>query len=316
MPRSDRRRAIITVSRHEDEHGLFEEIVAKARGWRGKMAILAGHYMVVYRPSSRNLVPLIASVLDADPETNQHENALLEEVGDFPEASFKRGLQLRAERGNVGDRLVMLVNDHQFQVEQQGIPREQELARLKKSYYKDNPEIPEPFRRLAEPYGPLEELLQSNDADRHGESTLPPTTYYFSENVLKKHFARERKMWLLKQPGFRYVSSKVYKTRRVVYEGPDRGDSLCLVNEQDSCGCSGTTIELLLNLAERGFEHLVMFLPDECKVPVDSSIRAMMNSTLQPFQNVIGVWADPVQHGHVPFLSATTYSLAQAELDR
>ena len=153
-------------------------------------------------------------------------------------------------------------------------------------------------------------LLESNNAKRDSMNTLPSKTFYFSENVLRNRFAKRTKPLVEKRSGFRYTSG-LFSPPELVYRPESSASEFCLLDDKDNCGCSGAMMEFLITLARKGTRNLILFIPDECRSPVHSSIDAAMSS-LVPFDNVIAVWAAPVtESGRVRFSSYTSYRTAE-----
>ena len=256
------------------------------------LAIMAGHYMLAYRASTDELVPLMPTVAYSEAGTAE-ERRLVEEMGDFPELTFDIGLRLARSRPN--SRLAVLVNDHQFLAFQPSAPKGDRGAELRRRYFHDNPGLPAAFLAIAHSQSGEPVPTIANGADRTRGSTLPRDATLFSEHVLRRRFERKRLAVLKATPGFKWADS-VYSggMKRLTYRVPGTWTEHCLLDERDGCGCSGETIEFLLALADSGAEEALLFVPNECHLPVRAAIAATMASKLVDFRRVIAVWGGTV----------------------
>lgn len=265
---------------------LYRTISETARGWSGKTTIVAGHYMLVFRESTGELVPLLRSIAFSDPAATDHERQLVQEVGEFPETTFEMALELLRE-DPAQRRIALVVNDTHFRILQAEAPSGDELARLRRLYYAGGGQLPEPFlERLAGQ--PVAEVFERNDAVRPADHTLPPETLFFSEHILQKEFGRRRSEFA-RYPGF--IDSKSAVTgSRLLYRPLFSGNEVCLINGEGSCDCSGATLELMFSLSARGARNVILFIPEECRSAVQVSLEATLRF-LPSLDNVIAVWS-------------------------
>ncbi|MCY2997023.1 MAG: hypothetical protein NT168_02840 [Planctomycetota bacterium] len=288
-----------------DQASLFKDLTAFADAQVGKLTIMAGHFMLVYRPKSNMLVPLLmASVEEPDADDAEIERA--KSVGDFPQASLRLGARLVSEAPTRERKIALLVNDHQFQVFQQHkIPSGPDLAKLKKNFYRNANALPPQLRAVLEELKLSDEAFERNDSER-ANATLPSKTFCFSENSLRGNFEKNRSKKILEKPGFRQRGGS-FGTRQVVFRSEGSVKSVCLLDEQAGCSCNGAMTEFLLVLSEKGAKSLVVFVPDECRVQVDESIRATMDG-LDCFDGVFAVWGNEVSDGRATqFHDVTIY---------
>jgi hypothetical protein len=271
--------------RFTDRRSLLEDLSRLASAWRGKTSILAGHFMLIYRESQHRLVPLIQAVALSDPCAGLVETGYAKVFGDFAEATFELGVQLALD-GKGGPRsLLLLVDDHQFQRLQKSAPKGDQLADLRRQFYRSPEALPLCFSETLTKFGCTQEIFEDNSMDRPDGHTLPSKTFFFSENILRKAFTGRRRDWLLRQPGFLYDSGP-FTPGRLLFR-PDRGGAAaCLIDEQSELSCSGTAVELLLELGERSYDNLVWFIPQTCKALVSQSVQIVMPS-LARFENVV-----------------------------
>jgi hypothetical protein len=288
-----------------DEASLFKDLSAFADARVGKLTIMAGHFMLVYRPKSNILVPLLMSSV-AEPDADDAEIERAKSVGDFPQASLRLGARLVSQAPTRERKIALLVNDHQFQVFQQHkIPSGTELAKLKKFFYRSANALPPQLRAVLEELKLGEEAFERNDSER-SNATLPSKTFCFSENSLRGNFEKNRSKKILEKPGFQQRGGG-FGTRQVVYRSEGSVKPVCLLDEQAGCSCNGAMTEFLLVLREKGAESLIVFVPDECRVQVDESIRATMEG-LDCFEGVFAVWGNEVSDGRATqFHDVTIY---------
>lgn len=297
-----------TPIRFSNQPKLFGYLHDTLAAWSGKTTIMAGHYILFYRHATDQLVPLMNSNIDPD---NEDEQRYVADVGDFPEASFAIAVRLVASFCHVPIKLALLVNDRQLKLFQEELPDEKKLTRLRHDYYRQSDPLPDAFRQILCQYPTVVDPMERNDERRRPDSTLPSKTVFFSENVLKNRFERYGKTWSQKFPGFTWTSG-VIGPPRLLFNTPFNGRPLCLLEESrlgDSCGCTGVMLEFLSALAQRGAKNILLFIPDECRLQVDESVKATM-SVLPSFENIIAVWADPMRRiGSARFTEATAYSV-------
>lgn len=254
----------------------------------GKLSIMAGHYMLIYRRSTKELVPLMPSISLAE-EATIEEKIQVKMVGDFPEASFELGLRVLEARGQEETKIALLVNDHQFLVFQPDLPSTAEVNVCRRHYFRSNESIPAPFAAIAAHYNISGDFIEDNDDRRTSGGTLPSQTIYFSETVLRNRLSkRKRRRWLLTREGCEREQNLAGESR-IIYRFPDGGRKVCLIDEQGACGCSGEIIEFLLALMKKGAKHVLLFVPEICREPVQASIEACMRSFVD-FHSVIAVW--------------------------
>jgi hypothetical protein len=260
---------------------LIESILSLSESWSGKTVVMAGHHLVVYRRSTKKLVPLATSQAYGS-EGTLEEKGLVGRVGDFAEHTFDLGGQLLGAMIARGQnaRLSLLINDHQFRVLQEDLPNDEDL---RKSFYHSLDPLPEFLMNRWTLDFPIEELMDGNHRERSEDSPLPSRSFVYSETSLRKRFARTRKQQLASIQRFACEGDS-----GLVYRFSDT-EHLSLVADSGFCGCAGDLVEYLLELADMGAENVILFTPVECRSAVDPGIRCIMEG-LGSFRNVISVW--------------------------
>jgi hypothetical protein len=263
--------------------------------------------MLAYSAALNCLAPLTRS--DLPPGTIANQEALLEDVSDFPEVTFELGARIIARIGSSRVKLALLVNDRQLLRFQDNLPPAEELGRLRERYYRQERALPSSFQEFLDVCGLTEDCMVRNDAKR-AKGTLPSVTLFFSEQVLKRRFETYRKGTLASKEGFRWTSGAM-GSPKLIYQPKGYAGRLCLLNtseDGEACGCSGVMVEFLLALADRGYENLLLFIPDECRAQVHESIVATMQSIFR-FDSITAVWAEAGRgQEHVRFEGFTRYS--------
>jgi len=62
----------------------------------------------------------------------------------------------------------------------------------------------------------------------------------------------------------------------LIFNEKSGGPPICLTENGD-CGCSGELIEFFIRLSKDGFNKIIFFVPDECKLAVDAGIKAFLH---------------------------------------
>ena len=219
---------------------LVEWVGAFVSNAAAPTAVMAGHYMLAYSPASEQLAPLLSGTQHEDDATTARQA----EIGDFSESSFKLGVDLVTKFAPAGiARIALLVNDHLFAQFQSHLVMNCDLASLKKEYYRRSNDIPRELAQLVNDDVQLTDLIIPNNASRKKDSTLPAESIFFSENVFKTHFAREKEV-ILAYPGFEKDKAG-YASGKICFLRPNNTEIQVLPEDQD-CGCLGTMIMLSL----------------------------------------------------------------------
>ncbi len=244
---------------------------------RGKVAIVAGHFMLMFDDRESTLVPMIWQ------DTNNPAVASFSRkmAGDFPVRSFSFGTSLR-ERilktlPKSDPRLVLLTNDHIYQTPPwksycPDMNAAGHLA-LKKAFYRQRHPLPPAFREILDfPNSASPLFVDNNNPSRTRNDILPKQTIFFSEQQLRNRFDKYTREYLRLDPAF-VEAPATEKNRRLLFRNPARPNELCLT-EEGACGCSGEVIEFLMTLLKKGWNTVVFIFPSACRNAAIAGIEA------------------------------------------
>lgn len=242
-----------------------------------KVAIVGGHYMLLYDKATDELKPVIWQEV----ETEGQKKFAEQNAGNFPVRSFRYSLELykKFQNRKVESGLILLINDHKFQssnfqpdvvasVNSKG-------GELRKSYFSKNV-IPGCYAEVLEEEKVSKEnfLIDNSNNQRKSSDLLPKQCWFYSEQKLRNRFDDFVKPELMKQGNIRQdvIGNKV----ELYFESPNHSNDFCLT-ENGSCACSAEVIEFISNLLNRGMNEIIFFVPNECAVPVDNGVLAALN---------------------------------------
>jgi hypothetical protein len=259
--------------------------------WPGTLFVLAGHFYLVFRERERRFVPLLRSIVDSDGGATQLEYSYVAEVGDFPEESWALAAELASKRPIASTKLVLLVDDHQFRRIQPDAVGSAILKTAKARFFSSAQQLPPAFSRALSERGLPQDVVEKWVDPSSGEAS-----YFLSESLLRRHFSRQTKSWLLRRPGFS-VEGREIGIPRFLYREPGHALEACLVDEVGEATCSATSMQLLVELAKRGARNALLFVPYYCRGQVEPTMAGIM-SVLEDLSNVWVVW------GQTPGLDA------------
>lgn len=240
-----------------------------------RIAIAAGHFMLMYDSESDSLVPMIYQ----DARNGEVESFSQKMAGDFPTLTFKLGIllfkQLRAKQ--LDPSVLLAVNDHKFQSggfqsrHEQLFKIEGKVAQLRRSFYQQA-DLPKSFKQILENQNltPGEVILR-NDSPNTDKARLGKKTLFFSEKAMRNTFDRRLLKQLRKDSRFRYEHRPTQDdpASYALYYRNDVAHSEVCLTEDGSCGCAGELLEFYLELQRAGFSKLFFFVPQECVNPVN-----------------------------------------------
>lgn len=277
---------------HED--GLLRFLVKQISECKTKTSIMAGHYMLMYDNEQNCLVPMVWQ----DTENSLVESVSRKMAGSFPLRSFRYGLDLWQKGQDLDShvQIALLINDHQFQSSYfREINYDQPKGRggeLRKEYYRRSNNLPQAFVQLLRKRGldKSEILLSNNNMDRDASydeddaSILPPESVFFSEQHLRRRFDRHTRQELSEDPRFK-ITRLDEGGYDLFYYPAGSTQEFCLTEQSDSidgitqsgCGCSGEVIEFLIELSNRGFGNIILFVPHECAGAVNVGVQAAVD---------------------------------------
>ena len=299
----------LRVAQFDTIEQLSSKLTEHLRDWNGQTAIIAGHFRLIYRGwPSHEFVPLIATEIEQNRFATEQERELVHLMGPFPEQTFEMALSLIAERP-ADRRLLILVDDKSYKRYQLPEQRVADSDALQRYYWKNA--LPKTFQEILTKFARVPGMqdesrlfIQNNGPYRSKTDILPPKCCQFSEKVLQKEFSQpQRRKWLLKQPGFSSDGASG-QPRTLYYE--EASQKLCLIDDKLGCLCSGETVELLLQLFEKEYRNILLFIPDECRNTVDAAIRATLK-TFGCFEQIVAVWGKSAQSDQAMILPEATF---------
>ena len=267
---------------HFDSEAEMIDCIAESMSSGEKIGVLAGHFMLCYDVGTDALVPMIWQDLrDTDLVTSAKRFA-----GNFPIRSFDCGVRLAVNIQGQGayPKIIMLVNDHKFQTGEFD-PTQFEAfhgrgGELRRDFYKRYANLPASLEQIRMKLGVDSSiLLENNSKKRSRQDILPEETTYFSEQVLRRKFERKTRQFMQSLPEVVEAPNKGPRSELLLLAngGLGAGAELCLT-EEGACGCSGETVQLLLELDRKNrFSQLVLLVPDECEWQVKGGVLAGMH---------------------------------------
>lgn len=260
----------------ETESSLLNGLLGQIQPGR-KVAIVAGHFMLMYDDVKSQLVPMIWQDTDNEKVASFSQKM----AGDFPVRSFAFGVLLRQkllQRNSENEsRLTLLVNDHIYQTPHWNAftptLKPLEHRALRKKFYRQKYPLPPSYREiLGLPKSAAQWFVDNSNANRSRNDILPKRTFYFSEQALRNRFDKYTRDYLRLDPAFIEAPS-LDRPQRLLFLNPSHQQEQCLT-EDGSCGCSGEVIEFLMALIRKGYETVIFIVPDECRLPAMAGIEA------------------------------------------
>jgi len=254
------------------ESELMEFLIKNApSSSKSKMAIVAGHYMLMYDFETDGLVPMVYQDGTNKNVINHSKNM----AGDFPLYTFEIGLQLvKLYKGrNVNSKIVLLINDHQFK----GLSDNYATSggKLRHRYYRSQYPLPNSYLDIMQNKNCNidEVLLNNHNPNRSKTDILPKNSYFFSEQAIRNKFDQYTKTYLLNDPHFSVQIRK--KGGYNLYFHPNNNQYSKCLTDDGRCGCGAEVIQFLLDINKIGFDNIIFFSPFECKEPVLAGAQAV-----------------------------------------
>lgn len=232
--------------------------------------------MLMYDDLADCLVPMIYQEA-----TNPKVDKLSREMaGNFPLRSFKIGLQLVDGHHGKGlnSKIALIVNDHIFQTPgwaMQGLHENNRAGNLRQKYYRNKYPLPKSYFKELRSIGLSSDVILGNNNPGRISGILPKNIRLFSEQALRNYFDQYRRIELRETDYFTEVPQKGSKSK-LIFNEKSGGQPICLTENGD-CGCSGELIEFFIRLSKDGFNKIIFFVPDECKLAVDAGIKAFLH---------------------------------------
>lgn len=277
--------------------GNLTKIIDRINIQDSKVAIVGGHYMLLYEKKSNSLKPAVYQEFEEGGNLTFSKRL----TQNFPVKSFEFTVQLfqYLKFRKVDSRCVLLVNDDSFlrkdfrNEEHYQLIKDQG-ARLRKLYFSTEDHIPSIYRRiLSECRIRLHDFFAIFENPHWSdESLLPRETLYVSERRLCRSFKKTVKS--------RAAGDSLFKIIKVDHSGVDNIneltveashiESICLIKE-GICNCGGKTFQFYLDIIKNGFDTIIFFVPDECKIQVKEGTELFCNSPIfaEKIRHIINV---------------------------
>lgn len=252
-------------------------LLSKSVSGENIVAIVGGHFMLLYDKAANELKPVIWQELEVESQKKFAE----QNAGNFPVRSFCYSIELykQFKQRKIKSGVVLLINDHKFQSTnfQPDVASSfnGKAGELRKKYFSHNI-IPGYYAEILEEERISKEdiLIDNSNTKRHTSDLLPKESWFYSEQKLRNRFDDFVKPELMKQGKIR--QDVIGKKVELYFESPNHANDFCLT-ENGSCACSAEVIEFISNLLNRGFNEIIFFVPNECAVPVDNGVMAALH---------------------------------------
>jgi hypothetical protein len=286
----------------QTENELLNSLCESVTG-TSKVAIVGGHFMLLYDKIEDDLKPMIVEELGNE----KHREFAKYYAGDFPVLSFQYSLELfhYLENKNIPSEIILLVNDHKFQgknfqTDIESLIVSGKCGELRKKYYKEN-KIPETYKEIlkSKKIDPHKIFAINKNVKRTENDLLPKESWFYSEHKLRKRFGKYILPNLLKREEVNLIKHE----NEIIYQNPTKNVGICLT-ENGSCGCSAEVIELISNLQEKDVKEIIMFVPSECGDAVNNGIEAALNinGKVAKVTSITGFGKTSMNESHESFL--------------
>lgn len=240
----------------------------------GPVAIVGGHFMLMYDKYEDCLKPVIHQELD-NPKHKEFAKLM---AGDFPVKSFEYSLELIKyfKTRGIEAKNVFIVNDHKFQsndFQPEILPLVKgRTGELRKKFYRQSNPIPNIYFDLSKKNDLFLEknILENYNIKRHEDEILPKRSFFFSERTLRSRFNKRVKNKLAKYDEFQQVKDFNDRPSELYYI--DSGENICLT-EHGVCGCNSEVLEFANNLIQNNYHDILFFIPDECSAAVNQGLN-------------------------------------------
>ncbi len=270
---------------------------------KGPVAIVGGHFMLLYDQNEDNLKPVIYQ----DLKDEKQKEFARKWAGDFPVKTFEYSLELIKYYRALGidAENVFIVNDHKFQasdfqpntldkVKNKG-------GQLRRSFYWQDNNIPASYLDLILNYKfeSIRDVISPNvEYKRNEDSILPKESIYYSEQVLRKKFEKSMKKLLRKKS---FVEESKGRKSEVFFE--NNITRIC-ITENGKCGCSSEVMEFIWQLMNKNYFNIIMFIPEECEDQVNNGIEVALQSenNINEIMNLLVITGIGGLSGNINFL--------------
>jgi hypothetical protein len=257
----------------------------------GNIAIVGGHYILLFEKLSGALKPTVYEDLEIGPNKTFAQTR----AKNFPVKSFSLSVNLFEYyiqmKENV--KFVMVVNDDAFQRKNFRSEEHFEIVKdrgyeLRHNYYNKSLEesLPKSFLNILDKKKWLpKDVFQNFTYQTSSKSYMPESSYFISERKLCKRFRGKTAKELLK------TGSDFFSTPDVISHEVDNlsvksdSESVCLI-EDGVCDCGGKAYQFYLDLVNVGFRMIIFFVPNDCSYLVNRGAELFLKSTLAQKLNI------------------------------
>jgi len=262
-----------------------------------KIAIIGGHYMLLYERKSDSLKPAIYQDFEEDGNREFSKQTSY----NFPVWSFELTVNLffHFKRKKLESRCIMLVNDESFTRKDFRGAAHFEFIKdrgleLRKKYFASENNLPLSFMKILKGF-----LLKPNDfffkfvnPNHTMDSLLPRESYFVSERRLCKSLKKTVRTARTNDELFHIIDIEREDQDNIneLTVESHKINSICLI-EKGTCNCGGKAFQFYLDLVEQGFNTIIFFVPDECKKQVMEGSDLICNSRRveNKFINIINI---------------------------
>jgi len=248
-----------------------------------KVAIIGGHYSLLYEKKSDSLKP----VIHQDFEDWGNKTFSINNSKNFPIKSFELGLSLYINyiSKKIECKCIIVVNDEaitkrQFRGEEHFNLIKTKGRKLRKQYYSTDENLPESFKLILERNGlKSDEVFEKFDAVYPTNDNTPNLESIFvSERKLCKKFKRTIQELKIYDRLFQTVISDEIETDIMDFRlNSGYSNSICLI-EGGECNCGGKAFEFYFELLQKGFRTIIFFVPNDCIEQVNIGAKLIYNS--------------------------------------
>lgn len=264
---------------------------------RSKIAIVGGHYILLYEKKSDSLKPAIYQEFEEWGNMTFAKNI----SQNFPVKSFELAVKLflHFRRKQIESKCVMLVNDDSLLRKEFRTQDHYELIKdrgkeLRKRYFSSESNLPKSYKKILNTFNlSFKEFFAKFENTHFSEdSFLPRETIFVSERRLCKNFKKTVKAATSSDKLFKILKIEQAETDNIneLTVETNKVDRVCLIKE-GVCNCGGKTFQFYFELIKKGYNTIIFFIPDECQSQVKEGTDLICNSRelLKESFNIINI---------------------------
>jgi hypothetical protein len=258
------------------------EVVSSLFDNNSSVAIIGGHYFLLYESKSDSLKPSVYE--DFEDEGNKTFAMLRAKY--FPLKTFKISLNLviHFNLANIISKCIMVVNDEAFLKRDFRGEKHFEIVserghELRKKYFAKNENLPNSFiDALKTVKLAINDVFFNFTNSVAADSYMPQNSIFLSERKLCKKFRKTSK----KIFNFEHVFSTTTEDDNEYDNLTIREDAVnqyCLI-EDGLCNCGGKAFQLYYDAIKNGFSNIIFFVPNECIESVNKGADILIKSNI------------------------------------